>query len=266
MLSVINKATIVNEIRKHFPKLWMERELRFRPNHFEPELQLVPFLCDKRKMSIDIGANMGAYSYVMSKYSKQVLAFEPNKDLWSDLHRLLGGRFHIEGAALSNRVGTSTLRIDHTNTGVATIEEKNNLSCVKDKSIVVEKIVQVATLDSFGFSDVAMIKIDVEGHEEAVVAGALETIRRCRPSLIIESEDRHNPGAPRRLADSLSPLDYRVLFLKSGKLLDFEELRDENMDPANLMRGNREYVNNFVFIPAENGKTIQQIRECLSRQ
>ena len=266
MLSTINRVAMVNEIRKHFPKLWMERELRFRPNHFEPELQLVPFLCDRGKTAIDIGANMGAYSYFMSKFSRQVIAFEPNLELWSDLHRLLGQDFRLERAALSDRAGTSTMRIDDTNTGVATIEEKNNLSCVKDRSIVVEKVVEVRTLDSFEFSDVSMIKIDVEGHEEAVVAGAAETIRRCRPSLLIESEDRHNPGAPRRLADSISRFDYLVLFLKGGRLLDFRELRDEDMDPENMRRGDREYINNFLFTPAENTQQIEQMRDFLSRR
>ena len=266
MLSTMNKATIARGISKHFPRLWMERELRFRPNHFERELWLLRFLCDTAQTAIDIGANMGVYSYFMKKFSRQVIAFEPNIDLWNDLHRLLGPDVHIEGAALSDRMGSSTMRLDHTNTGVATIEEKNDLSCVRDKSIVVERVVEIRTLDSFQFSDIAIIKIDVEGHEEAVVAGAEQTIRRCRPSLLIESEERHNPGAPRRLAGSISRLDYRVFFLKGGKLLDFAELRAEDMDPNNLVHGEAEYINNFLFIPAENAKIIEQMRNFLSRQ
>jgi len=262
----MNKATIASGIRERFPKLWMERELRFRPNHFERELWLLPFLCDSGRTAIDIGANMGVYSYLMKKFSRQVIAFEPNIDLWSDLHRLLGRNFRIEGTALSNRTGTSTMRIDHTNTGVATIEEKNDLGCVRDKSIVAERVVEVRTLDSFEFSDVAMIKIDVEGHEEAVVAGAEETIRRCRPSLLIESEERHNPGAPRRLADSISRLDYFVLFLKGGKLLDFSELCDDDMNSDNLQHGDREYINNFLFIPAQDSQKIERMRDFLSQQ
>ena len=171
------------------------------------------------------------------------------------------------GHASSNRFASdSIMRIDDTNTGVATIEEKNDLSCVKDRSFVVKKVVEVRTLDSFEFSDVSMIKIDVEGHEEAVVAGAAETIRRCRPSLIIESEDRHNPGAQRRLVGSISRLDYIVLFLKGRKLLDFGELRDEDVDPENMRRGDREYINNFLFIPAENSHKIERMRDFLSRR
>src|SRR6266568_3035020 len=112
---------------------------------------------------------------------------------WADRNRYrrqYGGLFVSYEEILEAGNSISTMRIDQTNTGVATIEEKNDLGCFRDKSIVAERVVEVRTLDSFEFSDVAMIKIDVEGHEEAVVAGAEETIRRCRPSLLIESEER----------------------------------------------------------------------------
>jgi hypothetical protein len=41
-------------------------------------------------------------------------------------------------------------------------------------------------LDSFNFDTVDLIKIDVEGHEYQVVKGALKTIQRCRPAVVVE--------------------------------------------------------------------------------
>jgi FkbM family methyltransferase len=200
------KTAIATRISTHFPRLWLERELRFRHDHFERELWLVPIFCDKEKVAIDIGANMGTYCYYMAKYSKSVIAFEPNKDLWTHLRRVLGTHVQLEAAALSRNSATATLRVDNHNTGVATIEDKNDLSCVADRSVVASRTVETKTLDSFQFSNISMIKIDVEGHEEAVIEGAQETIKRNRPAFIIESENRHNPGAPRRLANALSSL------------------------------------------------------------
>lgn len=254
------KNAVVRTISSNFPKLWLERELRFRPNHFERELWLVPALCDANKISIDIGANMGAYSYFMAKHSKRVVSFEPNVDLWPHLRRILGSECELIGVALSAKSSTSVLRLDRQNTGVATIEQRNDLSCVEDKSAVVSRTVETRTLDSFEFTDVALIKIDVEGHEEAVIEGAQGTIMRCRPAFIIESENRHNPGAPRRLAERMFGFDYRVFYLRQSGLTDFAELCDEDMNPANLISGQRADINNFIFVPKEQETKLNRLR------
>src|SRR5262249_56409692 len=46
--------------------------------------------------------------------------------------------------------------------------------------------VEVRTLDSYGFTDVRVIKVDVEGGEMDVLEGARQTILRDRPALIVE--------------------------------------------------------------------------------
>ena len=262
MTSGALKAAIANRISRHFPRLWLERELRFRPHHFERELWLVPVFCDKEKIAVDVGANMGTYSYYMAKYSKSVIAFEPNKDLWADLRRVLGSDFRIEAAALSGKSTTATLRIDNRNTGVATIEDKNDLSCVADKSVVVSRTVETKTLDSFEISNISMIKIDVEGHEEAVIAGAQDTIKRNRPVFIVESENRHNPGAPQRLSAMFSMLGYRGFYLKDRRLMEFNTLRDEDTDPNNLTGST--YINNFIFIADEQDTKIDRVLAFLN--
>jgi FkbM family methyltransferase len=48
----------------------------------------------------------------------------------------------------------------------------------------------VRTLDSFGFENVGMMKIDVEGFEEKVLQGARETIRKNHPIIFIEILNR----------------------------------------------------------------------------
>src|SRR5204862_6820425 len=51
---------------------------------------------------------------------------------------------------------------------------------------VVQIQVRLATLDSYGFENVGFLKIDVEGSEMEVLAGARETIRMNRPNMFIE--------------------------------------------------------------------------------
>jgi len=48
--------------------------------------------------------------------------------------------------------------------------------------------VPMTTLDHFGFVDVDLIKIDVEGLEASVVKGAEKTLLRCRPVMVVEQK------------------------------------------------------------------------------
>jgi FkbM family methyltransferase len=239
----------------------MERELRFRPHHLENEFWLVPLFCSKDKTALDIGTNMGLYSYFMAKYSKEVISFEPNVDLLDHLHRFLGRKAHIESIALSAKSSRALMRVDSSNTGVATIEEKNDLSCVEDKSAVESREVETRTLDSFGLSNVSLIKVDVEGHEEAVLEGARGTIQRNMPVLIIESEERHNAGALQRIVEMLTKLGYASFFLKDRQLLELSVLSRENLEPKKLGSGDSDYINNFIFIPANEAGLIEQAKQ-----
>lgn len=46
--------------------------------------------------------------------------------------------------------------------------------------------VPIRTLDSFEYSDIGFIKIDVEGYEYKVLLGSKNTIDKCRPVLLVE--------------------------------------------------------------------------------
>ena len=55
--------------------------------------------------------------------------------------------------------------------------------------------VPVVTIDSFGLAKLRLLKIDVEGMERAVLAGARQTITRCRPYLYFEADRKErNPS------------------------------------------------------------------------
>ena len=60
----------------------------------------------------------------------------------------------------------------------------------------------VRTLDSFEFEDVDFLKMDVEGYERHVLLGAVETLKRERPTMIDRTEAVQRatlwPWRPRR--------------------------------------------------------------------
>ncbi|MCC6953441.1 MAG: FkbM family methyltransferase, partial [Deltaproteobacteria bacterium] len=64
--------------------------------------------------------------------------------------------------------------------------------------------VAVRTLDSYDFNDLTLLKIDVEIHYMEVLRGALATLQRCRPVLIVE-------GNYDEIFPFLAPLGYAIV-------------------------------------------------------
>jgi len=257
------KHTIARYLSLHYPVAWTHYNRTFRKHHFEPEYWLIPLFCRSDKIVVDVGANMGIFAFAMLRYSRQVIAFEPNTDLWPFLRRFLSDKVRLEDAALSSGPGQAEFRVVADNTGVATIETKNPLSMIDRPETIATRSVATRTLDSFALSDVSFIKIDVEGHEEAVLAGALRTITENRPVVLVESEERHNPGAPGRVAAWFSALDYDGFFIKARRLRPVGALSPEDVNPAGLDGG--VYINNFIYVPREDVGLVERVRSALER-
>ena len=177
---------------------WRAWKTRFRDQVFE--LRAIRHALRSGGVAIDVGANKGSYLYSMARWAglSQVVAFEPQRTL---AHYLAGAcqrsgltNVTVENLALSNQAGELDLFVpgDSHSPG-ASLE-----SSIADKTDCHKEAVTVTTLDLYAAEKlkgpVRVIKIDVEGHEFAVVQGALGLIRRDKPLLVIECEGRHMPA------------------------------------------------------------------------
>jgi FkbM family methyltransferase len=263
MLGESLKHSVARYLAERYPVAWQHYYRTFRKHHFEAEYWLIPLFCRGDNISVDVGANMGIFAFAMQRYSRSVIAFEPNTDLWPYLRRLLSDTVRLEDAALSSGAGQAEFRVVADNTGVATIEAKNPLSMIDEPATIATRSVATRTLDSFALSDVSFIKIDVEGHEEAMLAGAIETIAANRPAILVESEDRHNPGAPARVADWFSALDYDGFYINARRLWPVGTLSAEDTNPEGLNGG--VYINNFIYIPRDATNLVERVRRTVER-
>lgn len=173
---------------------WNEFE-RPMPGCFYAWARMVPGLI------VDGGANTGFYALLSAYASAQnrVLAFEPDPAVHGLLQRNidangLGARITAYATALSDRNGHGVLHIPTQDHGV--IETSSSLEG-KFKSQFSEVLeVETVTIDhALGAPDlrgqrVSLIKIDVAGHEAAVLAGAERTIAEHRPVVFAEVLDR----------------------------------------------------------------------------
>jgi FkbM family methyltransferase len=215
--------------------------------HGERELALLSEWVDNR-VAVDVGANNGVYAYHLSKLTN-VIAFEPNPQFRARLS-ILPRNVRLENVALSDRDGAATLHIPLTSSG----RQADGWGTLEDVSNAISITVPTRTLDSYNL-DPGFIKIDVEGHEESILNGALQTIRRSKPILLIECEERHNTGVTSRLPAFLASEGYAGFFYPPERgRTPLSEFNPSFHQPAGLnFEGSidevrRVYANNFLFI------------------
>jgi FkbM family methyltransferase len=146
---------------------------------------------------LDIGANTGVYSLLYSRLAAaaMVYAFEPLANIANALEanvRLnpdLADRIHIERYALSDRAGSFTWYETVNDQGLFSTSSTLLKSRAKSIGNYRTTTIKTRTLDEFALErdlKFGLAKLDVEGHEPAVLAGASRTIGANRPVLIVE--------------------------------------------------------------------------------
>lgn len=214
----------------------------------EPEIALLGRLCSRERVALDIGANWGAYTHAASKLAASVHSFEPQLELANVLTRGVGrrGNVVIHNFALSNVNGWTEMRIPNNDIGYSTIEPHNRLEDKADLRRGIRVVnVETRRLDDLSLERVGFIKIDVEGHELEVLEGGVELIRRDKPSLIVEVEERHRNGSVAAVRELLGKLGYECF------LFD-----DPGLAPA-ASSADVELNRNLIFIHGEHREALE---------
>jgi FkbM family methyltransferase len=210
----------------------------------EPEFRLLPFLVDRRRNAVDVGANKGTYTYALARLAKHVWAFEPNPKMFNILKRGAAANVTAAMLALSDRSGRSELRVPRMRKGGYS-NQGASLSTAKITANYRTVDIESARLDDLTLQDIGFIKIDVEGFETEVLQGARETIRQSRPIIIVELEERYTKTPIETMLQRVLDLGYVGMFLAHGTLRSLEQF-----DPdAHHRVASHGYVANFVFFP-----------------
>lgn len=177
---------------------------------------------------LDIGMNIGMNSIEYSTWAKVVHGFEPTpqtysmalrniglakeqtdddmpKGWWPDESRPTGwgsckvsADIHTHNIGLGDKPGQFEILIKKNNAGhnhIENIDVPLPSGRSRYRKVEPEKVtVEVRTVDSFGFNDVDIIKVDTEGYEFPVVKGAEQTIMACKPVVQLEMVE----GQPER--------------------------------------------------------------------
>lgn len=183
--------------------------------------------------TIDVGAHAGTFlgRFLNCSPKGHHFAFEP----LSDLHEALHHRFNcysnvtLVNKAVSNKCGQSDFYRANGVLGTSSLrrwqhpQQGNNIEIIN---------VEVVTLDREinRSQPISYIKIDVEGAELEVIEGALELIRRARPTMCIEhhkvASNSFGAQGSSNLFDALTDLDYRIFTIRDW--LDLKDALDKD--------------------------------------
>jgi FkbM family methyltransferase len=245
-------------IETAFPKLVHARRMR-RLGAREKEIRLLPLLCSEARIAVDVGGNLGLYVHHFQKLCKSVVVFEPIPALQFYLRKQYRD-IRVEGVALSDSPGKAELRMPVGIHSWATIASTNDLALADPSDGLTSIEVPVRTLDSYALEGVGILKVDVEGHEESVLRGAIKLLSREKPNIVVEVEERHNPGSVKRVSDLLSGLGYDGFYLQDADLVPIAEFRIERDQPMRNVGTTGKigrYINNFIFVASDQSARVQ---------
>lgn len=161
---------------------------------------------------VDVGASIGHWTIFVAKKGFEVHSFEPSPRPYSILKRRVRrySNVHVYPIALGESQREATLMLFESFSPHSVVGSLADYAQMQKRGLLGRVQIPVRTLDSFGFTNVGLIKIDTEGYEVPILLGAEQTIRECKPRLIIEV---HPPFdvEKRRIIEILEDLNYHYI-------------------------------------------------------
>ena len=160
---------------------------RFEDN----ELNLIErYLSDNLndKVIIDLGANIGNHSLSFSKFSKEVLAFEPNPFIFdllkTNTKKIKNIKIFNFGA--SNKKTSIIAKIPKLNCGGGSLKLDKKNSKANQFYEAVFNLIPLDKIPVLKRKDIGLVKIDVEGHELHALKGMVSLLKKNKPIIVFE--------------------------------------------------------------------------------
>ena len=172
----------------------------------------------KDKTALDIGANIGNHSIFFAKQFKYVYAFEPNPCTFEVLK--INCNYAAEhknvvplNFALSDKEGSLPFHINPANMGGSSIVDENKASI--EVSIEINAKI-LDHLNELKDASIALIKIDVEGHELNVLKGARAIILKNMPAILFEQHASEIVDGSSKVIKYLEEIGYEFFTIKTN--------------------------------------------------
>ncbi len=164
----------------HFPVMLKKNISKGGPAEYQQPVRLRSLAHVKKfDVALDVGANVGLWSRDLVQKFGKVIAFEPVALFRDCLEKnVTGPNFFISPLALGDHDTKARMTITEGNTGHTHI----------DPASIGSGDTTVVKLDNLGIDNIDYIKMDCEGFEYRVIQGAEQTIKKCRPVIVVEQK------------------------------------------------------------------------------
>ena len=222
-------------LRAHFEGAELRGFLRHRSflagidrGDYEPTLRnLILESLGAGTLFVDAGAHVGFYSLLATRAGADVVAVEPDPYNLAALRRnLRGTRAEVLGSAVSDAVGSASFHLSSSTTGSSLVDRHDieMTSSVAVETTTVDAIVAGRTFDAL------VLKVDVEGAEPAVLAGAHNALRAATRATVIAEVHPNalaaNGASPEDVIAPLREAGYAIRFVdQEGNVGDLPEVR-----------------------------------------
>jgi FkbM family methyltransferase len=129
--------------------------------------------CASKRTAIQAGGNVGLWPRRLAEVFHRVVSFEPDVISYACLARNVPLSVELRPEAIGDAVALCGL----------------SRASLGSHQIVAGTTIPMTTIDSCALPDVDFLQLDIEGYEWHALAGAVETIRRCRPVIQVELRD-----------------------------------------------------------------------------
>lgn len=142
-----------------------------------PKIELALSHCREFRSALDVGCHVGLWSLHLASRFEHVDAFEPmpaHRECFVENVKAFNVTLHP--VALGDKESDVRMTTYAGNSGHSHVADVGDI------------VAQMRTLDSYKFTDVDFLKIDTEGFELQVLRGAVDTLVRCKPVIIVEQK------------------------------------------------------------------------------
>ena len=151
-----------------------------------------PGHAEKLSYVVDVGANVGQWSGMLLNCIRpeKLIIIEPIPDAFAVLQKKFGQNHSVDlhNAAIGDHEGVAKLKITRHTTGASLLQPREEMRALVGENweVAAEVEVQMTTLDRLlaFLPEVSLLKIDVQGYEKAVLAGAKQTLPKTKFVLI----------------------------------------------------------------------------------